>query len=98
MTITEAMNATDGTTVGTYYTEFLEELAVIADDPQAATNYNVSRSESAVITSTESGRNLWEVIDDTETANWQNISNPQTPGWADVSNTETPGWTVISTQ
>jgi len=92
------MATSDATTVGTYYTEFIAELAAIADNPQAATAYNVSRAESAVITSTENGRNLWEVIDDTETANWQNISNPQTPGWTAVSNTETPGWTVISTQ
>jgi hypothetical protein len=96
--IIETMATSDAQTVGTYYTEFIAELAAIADNPQAATAYNVSRAESAVITSTENGRNLWEVIDDTETANWQNISNPQTPGWADVSNTETPGWTVISTQ
>jgi len=62
-----------------------------------ATGYNVSRTETAAITSTETGRNLWEVIDNTETANWQNISNPQTPGWSDISNTETPNWTTIST-
>jgi hypothetical protein len=96
--IIETMATSDATTVGTYYQEFIAELAAIADNPQAATGYNVSRSETAVITSTETGRNLWEVIDDTETANWQNISNPQSPGWADVSNTESPGWTDISTR
>jgi hypothetical protein len=91
------MAATDSTTVGTYYTEFLTEIAAIADNPQAITGYGVSRTETMAITSTESGRNLWEVIDDTETANWQNISNPQTPGWSAVTNTETPNWTTIST-
>jgi hypothetical protein len=97
MTITETMAATDSTTVGTYYTEFLAESAVISDDPQAATGYGVSRAETMAITSTESGRNLWEVIDDTQGVTWQNISNPQTPVWTDVNNTETPGWTAIST-
>jgi hypothetical protein len=98
MSIEEAMGITDGTTVGTYYTEFLSESAAIDDSLTAITGYGVNRTETMAITSTESGRNLWEIIDDTEVANWQNISNPQTPGWADVSNTETPGWTDISTR
>jgi hypothetical protein len=98
MTITESMSALDSTTVGTFYTEFLDEFASIGDSPTAITGYGVNRTETMAITSTESGRNLWEVIDDTETANWQNISNPQTPGWAAVDNTESPGWTQISTQ
>ena len=88
----------DSTTVGTYYQEFIAELAAIIDNPVAATTYPVSRSETAVITETNGGRFLWEIIDDTEVANWQNISNPQTPGWAAVDTTESPGWTVISTQ
>jgi hypothetical protein len=96
--IIETMATSDATTVGTYYTEFIAELAAIADNPQAATAYNVSTSDTMVITDTNSGRNLWEVIDDTESANWQNISNPQTPGWGAVDTTESPGWTQISTQ
>jgi hypothetical protein len=94
----ETMATSDAQTVGTYYTEFIAELAAIADNPQAATAYNVSTSDTMVITDTNSGRNLWEVIDDTEIANWQNISNPQTPGWGAVDTTESPGWTQISTQ
>ena len=91
------MATSDLTTVGTYYTEFIAELAAITDNPQAITTYNESVSDTAVITQTNNGRFLWEIIDDTQGVTWQNISNPQTPGWADVNNTEVPGWTVIST-
>jgi hypothetical protein len=43
------------------------------------------------------GRRLWEIIDDTQSANWQNISNPQTAGWTQVTDTQLPNWTVIPT-
>ena len=98
MTITESMAATDSTTVGTYYIQFIEEIAALSDSNQTITSYRVNRSETMAITSTESGRNLWEVIDDTQGVTWQNISNPQTPGWTAINNTETPGWTPISTR
>jgi hypothetical protein len=98
MTITETMATSDSTTVGTYYQEFLAELVAIIDNPQATTAYNVNTSDTMVLTDSNSGRILWEIIDDTEVANWQNISNPQTPGWGAVDTTESPGWTVISTQ
>jgi hypothetical protein len=98
MAINESMSALDSTTVGTYYIEFIAELAAIIDNPVAATTYPVSRSETAAITETNSGRYLWEIIDDTQSVTWQNISNPQTPGWSDVDTEETPGWTLISTQ
>ena len=92
------MAIADSTTVGTYYSEFIAELAAIIDNPVAATTYRLNRTETAAITETNGGRFLWEIIDDTQGVTWQNISNPQTPGWVDVNNTETPGWTVISTQ
>jgi hypothetical protein len=92
------MGIAEGTTVGTYYTEFLDESVAIAETNGGIANYNLSRSETMAITETNGGRFLWEIIDDTEVANWQNISNPQTPGWGAVDTTESPGWTQISTQ
>jgi hypothetical protein len=48
-------------------------------------------------------RLLWELIDDSQTANWQNIDDAQTAAWAAIDNaqsssfsntstTQTPGW------
>ena len=91
------MAATDSTTVGTYYTEFLYESTAISDSNTALTGYHVAVSDTMAITSTETGRNLWEVIDDSQTPSWQNIGNTQTPGWTAITNTETPNWTAIPT-
>jgi hypothetical protein len=58
------------------------ETAAIADVLQAATSYNVSTSDTMAVTSTETSRLLWELIDDSQTPNWQNIDNTDTPSWA----------------
>jgi hypothetical protein len=97
-TVIETMAITQSQTVGTYYTEIIAEIASIIDNPVAGVGYKASRTETMAITETNSGRFLWEIIDDTQDVTWQNINNPQTPGWTDVDNTETPGWTLISTQ
>jgi len=82
---------------GTYYTLSVSETAAIADALSAITGYNVSCTETAAITSTETGRNLWVIIDDSQTANWQNIANSQTPGWTVINDAETANWSTIST-
>jgi hypothetical protein len=43
------------------------------------------------------GRFLWELIDDTQTANWQNIANTQNPGWVLVSSAQGAVWQLLST-
>jgi hypothetical protein len=53
--------------------------------------------ELATISDLLLGRPLWEIIDDTQSANWQNINNVQSPGWTQVSDTQNPGWTQIDT-
>jgi hypothetical protein len=39
------------------------------------------------ITSSESVRKTWEIIDDTQDANWQNIGNTQNAGWTNIATT-----------
>lgn len=70
MTITETMAIAEGTTVGTYYQEFLRESATITDTNGGAANYQVSRTETATISETNGGRYLWKLLM-TENANWQ---------------------------
>jgi hypothetical protein len=42
-------------------------------------------------------RNLWEQIDDTQTANWGNISTIQTANWGTIDTAQTPNWGSINT-
>jgi hypothetical protein len=62
----------------------ISEAATISDVDSATAAFMASIVELATITDLVFGRPLWEIIDDTQTANWQNISNTQTAGWAAV--------------
>jgi hypothetical protein len=42
-------------------------------------------------------RLLWELIDDSQTANWQNISDAQSAAWAVIDNAQTSSWSNVST-
>jgi hypothetical protein len=59
--------------------------------------YNVSLSETSVISDFLVGGYLWNPIDDTQDPNWQNVNNAQSVTWTEVSNTQNPGWVVIPT-
>jgi hypothetical protein len=97
MTIMESMAAADAQTIGTYYTQDVNESVVLTISEAGSAGYKVNCSETAAITETNGGRFLWEIIDDTQGVTWQNISNPQTPNWTAVDDTETANWTTIPT-
>jgi hypothetical protein len=75
----------------------ISEAATISDVDAAVATFMASVVELATISDLVMGRPLWEIIDDTQTANWQNINNVQSPGWTQVSDTQNPGWTQIDT-
>jgi hypothetical protein len=73
----------------------------------AVATFMASVVELATISDLLLGRPLWEIIDDTQSANWQNITNVQSPSWTQVSDTQSanwqninnvqsPGWTQVS--
>jgi hypothetical protein len=59
-------------------------------------SFFVTISESLVLADTLNARLLWELIDDSETANWQNINSAQTPTWTLIGSNQTPGWQDIN--
>jgi hypothetical protein len=65
----------------------VSESAAVSDVNAAAARFVATLLESATAADSMVGGKLWEVIDDTQTANWQNINNVQSSGW-----------TVINTQ
>jgi len=75
----------------------ISESATVSDVDAAVAQFMASVVELATISDLVMGRPLWEIIDDTQTANWQNINNVQSAGWAQVSDTQDPGWTQIDT-
>jgi hypothetical protein len=40
---------------------------------------------------------LWNLIDDSQTANWQPINNTQGGGWVTINAASNAGWQVINT-
>jgi hypothetical protein len=75
----------------------ISEAATISDVDSATAAFMASIVELVTITDLVFGRPLWEIIDDTQTANWQNINNVQSSGWTQVSDTQSAGWTQIDT-
>jgi hypothetical protein len=41
-------------------------------------------------------RYLWELIDDSQTANWQNVGNTQSSSWTEINDTQNPNWERIT--
>jgi hypothetical protein len=41
-------------------------------------------------------RFLWELIDDSQTANWNDIGSTQTAGWSVIPTNQTASWTLIN--
>jgi hypothetical protein len=59
--------------------------------------FRASIVELATISDLVVGRPLWEIINDTQTANWQNINNVQSSGWTQIGDTQDAGWAQIDT-
>ena len=76
------MAVADTTTAQMGYTEAVSDTAGIIDTLNIGTAYQLSCAETMALTETNGGRNLWEIVDDTQDGNWQNINNSQTPGWS----------------
>ena len=83
---------------GSVYNPTITE-SVAAQDSLIVTGiFYVLIAESIAAGDSFLGRLLWELIDDTETANWQNIVNTQSSGWTIIDDTETgSNWTDIKT-
>ena len=75
----------------------ISESATGADTLSAEAQFFAAIQELATATDAISGRKLWEIIDDTQTANWQNINDVQSANWNAVDDTQSAGWTVINT-
>jgi hypothetical protein len=79
-----------------FMVKITENATALAEDGAESDN-DVFIGESARASDVVSCRYLWELINDSQTANWVDINNPQSPGWATVSTTDNASWTLINT-
>ena len=83
---------------GSVYNPTITESVATQDSLIVTGIFYVLIAESIAAGDSFLGRLLWELIDDTETANWQNIVNTQSSGWTIIDDTETgSNWTDIKT-
>lgn len=75
----------------------ITENTTAADEDGAESDNDVFSQESARASDVVSCRYLWELINDSQTADWVEINNPQSAGWANVSTTDNASWTLINT-
>jgi hypothetical protein len=85
-------------TVNNVFGASLNESAQITGQPNAAATVSASFVDAATITDATLAAYLWNLINDSQTANWQNINDAQTPGWQTINDAQTTSWTVIKTQ
>jgi hypothetical protein len=75
----------------------VQEAVAALDADSTYGTFNVSFVDSATAVDSVIGAYLWNVIDDSQTANWQNISTSQTPGWTVIDISQNPNWKPIDT-
>jgi hypothetical protein len=73
------------------------ELAQASETNSVNGSFNVAVIAAATALDAMTARLLWELIDDSQTANWQNINASQSTTWTNVDTDQDPGWTDIPT-
>jgi hypothetical protein len=75
----------------------ITENTTALDVDGAESDNDVFSTESARASDVVSCRYLWELINDSQTADWVEINNPQSPGWGTLSTTDNTSWQLINT-
>jgi len=97
-TVIETVTATDEyTPAGSTYNVSLSGDVSAQDVYIGGGSNSVDVLEVVYANGTFTSRFLWEVIDDTQTANWGNISTIQNANWGAVDTVQTSNWTPINT-
>lgn len=96
--IAETGTVTDVTLVApSVFKPQVQEAITAIDSPASNGVLNAAFVDSATALDSVIGAYLWNVIDDSQTANWQNINNAQSSGWTVIDISQNPGWTPIDT-
>jgi hypothetical protein len=74
----------------------VSEAIVALDSLGTQVSFDAQFADLATVFDAVSNANLWNLIDDSQTANWQNVANTQTPTWTDVTTGPNPGWTDVN--
>lgn len=89
---------TDAISVTVDLSGVVAEVASINDNAIAGLNYNVTLFEAAAVVDLLLGGLLWEIIDNSQTANWGGIDNSQTANWGGVDNSQNADWELVETE
>ena len=81
----DAGNNTGWVFFNNVYTRTVTDSATVTDVASVGVTFNAAILDLATLLDSTSSLFLWNLIDDTQTANWQNISNTQSPGWTDIT-------------
>jgi hypothetical protein len=76
----------------------VNETALTVDTFLASAVFFVTITDGAIAADAFVGRLLWEVINDSQTANWGGINSSQTAAWAAIDDSQSTTWHVVQTQ
>jgi len=95
-TVAETAEGSDSVDApGSTYNAAVAETAEATDAFVALVAFVCSLSESADIADQITARLLWEIIDDSQTANWATIDDSQTTTWSNIDDSAPNTWGII---
>jgi hypothetical protein len=74
----------------------VSETATAADSVLALATFFAIVTDGAAAVDQITARFLWEIINDSQTANWGTIDTAQASAWTTISDTQTASWGTIS--
>jgi len=93
----ESLQTTDVQEVSLSIPALIEEALGLSASATNNVMFVTSIVEAIVLTNPVTARFIWELINDTQTANWQNIANTQSASWGNVNTTQSANWTPVET-
>jgi len=75
----------------------IEEFGTALDETVSVPIYLCAIQEAVTASDSFFARFLWELIQDSQSANWGNIDNSESTTWATIGAAQTAGWSTIDT-
>ena len=99
MSVEETVTGSDSVLVApSIFNAAVDETAQVLDTVLATAVFFATITEGALAADQIIARLLWEIINDSQTANWASINDAQTPGWSEINNSQSTTWQSVKTQ
>jgi hypothetical protein len=93
----ESSTATDAFNAAATFEALIQEFGSVTDVVFVTQVFMCAIQETVTASDSFFARFLWELINDSQTANWGNINTSESTTWATINAAQTAGWATINT-